>query len=635
MAKFENPNRKKLAFCGILLAIATVCTAAISVAATPSSGGLDLRARALVAVPQAAHKVFLSWRFLDQDLPDTVFEVWRSDSAGTKPVRIGEAKQSTTFVDDPGPGTFSYRVIPLSGGLKDLPSRTATVTTSAKGRDWVEILPAAKGRSLQVCDRHFADTDGDGELEFLAFSPQIPSYRGGVAPESYKLQLLELFDGMSPRWEYDTGMGLQTNPFAEGDKRMDWDYEWTFKPVAWDIDGDFKAEIITLVKRNGKYGYVVLKDCGDHAEEIGFLESPIPVGVQDNNNRHFPFFANLGGSHYSFLLQSGTYQQWEMWAYDWNGSGFDLRWHINARSDGFTGTTSSSHTILVLDIDGDGLDEINNGATVLDQDGSVIWAANKFFENNTHIDGQVIADIDPTNPGLEIMMHEEQSWYPKYKMGDRYALYDARSGRMLWGRHAPGAHLQLNVAFNYLSKQGLDIIGTWGGHWPKGSFATAWDGSELASPLTELPIDGDRICAMDWLGDGSKQLALNFTKIIGRNGVLLYEADLSDAPEGEVIPWVADKLNHFWFNVDIVGDYREDIPVQMRDGSVRVYLNTTPLDTREHCKWQSHSYQMMQAPGDYRYYIADLDKCTGKITDPDKAEVERSSEESGKPTDHP
>jgi hypothetical protein len=68
------------------------------------------------------------------------------------------------------------------------------------------------------------------------------SHRGGVSPESYKLQVLELLDDDPPRWTYDARMGLQSEP-AEGEKRADWDDEWTFKPVAWDIDGDGRAEI--------------------------------------------------------------------------------------------------------------------------------------------------------------------------------------------------------------------------------------------------------------------------------------------------------------------------------------------------------------------------------------------------------
>jgi hypothetical protein len=108
---------------------------------------------------------------------------------------------------------------------------------------------------------------------------------------------------------------------------------------------------------------------------------------------------------------------------------------------------------------------------------------------------------------------------------------------------------------------------------------------------------------MDWDGDRGRNVCLNFTRIYGVGGKLLYEVDLSDAPAGNVIPWNEHKLNHLWFNVDIVGDYREDIPVQMPDGSVRVYLNTQTPPRREPCKWQNRTYEFLQAPGDYRYFI--------------------------------
>ena len=461
----------------------------------------------------------------------------------------------------------------------------------------MEILPAARGRKLQFSDRHFADTDGDGELEFVTYYPQVPSYRGGTSPETYKLQVYKLFDDRGPRWTFDTGMGTQDNP-SSGDFRADWDYEWTFKPVAWDIDGDFKAEIITLAKHGGKYRYVVLKDLGDHYQILAEMDSPIPVADKQNNSRHFPFFAYLGGPRYSFVLQGGTYGHWEMWAYDWNGHGFDLRWHVNSTQPGFKGNLSSSHTILVADIDGDGRDEINNGLTVLDDDGSVLWTGNAEFGRNNHVDGQVIDDIHPGNPGLELMTHTEQ--------GRKYALYDARTGKLLWQKDAAAGHLQLNIAANVTGGPGLDILGVTGGHLATGAFACKYDGSDFPYPYTERPLNGDRWWPMDWDGDRGHNVCLNFTTVYGLGNRVLHRLSFDDAPQGDVIPWNAHKLNHLWFNADLVGDYREDIPVQMKDGSVRVYLNTETPPHRRRCKWQNPAYQMMQSPGDYRYFIAPL-----------------------------
>ena len=366
-----------------------------------ADGGLRLTGRALVAVPQKDFTVLLTWRCLDQDGPDAAFEVYRSARPDGGFAKAGTAAETTTFADSPGKGTFYYHVAATAGALKGARSNTCRVTTEEKGRNWVEILPAARGKRLQFSDRHFADTNGDGELEFVTYYPQVPSYRGGTATESYKLQVFSLFGDAAPRWTFDTGMGTQSSP-AEGDHRADWDYEWTFKPVAWDIDGDGKAEIITLAKIDGKYKYVVLKDEGATYRIMATMDSPISVGDDKNNSRHFPFFADLGGKHCSFLLQGGTYGAWQMWAYDWNGSGFTERWHIDSAAAGFQGNRSSSHTVLAVDLDGDGRDEINNGATVLRPDGTVLWAANGDFGPNAHVDGQVIDDIDPDNPGREL-----------------------------------------------------------------------------------------------------------------------------------------------------------------------------------------------------------------------------------------
>lgn len=564
-----------------------------SAAAAAVEGGLKLTSRALIAVPQKDHAVFLTWRFLQEDGEEAAFDVCRSMAPEAESAKIGTARETTTFRDSPGKGNFSYYVVPTAGAYQGRRSNVARVTTQAKGRDWVEILPAMRGRKLQFSERHFADVDGDGELEFVTYYPQVPSYRGGQSSESYKLQVYRLLDDVKPKWIFDTGMGRQSDP-ASGDFRADWDYEWTFKPVAFDIDGNGKAEIITLAKIEGKYEYVVLKDEGDRCRIAGTLDSPIPVGDKNNNSRHFPFFARLGGKNYSFCLQGGTYKSWEMWTYDWNGKGFDLRWHVKT-GVGFQGNRSSSHTVLAVDLDGDGLDEISNGATVLNHDGSVRWTANAEFGPDNHIDGQVIDDIDPDNPGLEVMLHTEQ--------GDKYALYDASSGKLRWLKQAPGKHLQLNIAANVTGGKGLDILGTFGGHKPQGGFACTYVGKDFEFPFSQWPLNGDRWWAMDWDGDRGRNICLNFTQVYGAGGKLLDALDFRDVPQGDVIPWDEHKLNHLWFNVDIVGDYREDIPVQMPDGSVRVYLNTTTPPHRRPCKWQDPQYNLLQSPGDYRYFI--------------------------------
>ena len=130
-------------------------------------------------------------------------------------------------------------------------------------------------------------------------------------------------------------------------------------------------------------------------------------------------------------------------------------------------------------------------------------------------------------------------------------------------------------------------------------------------PYPDRPMNGDRWWPMDWDGERGRNVCMNFTRIYGTSGKVLYEADLSDAPKGGVISWNEHHLYNLWFNVDIVGDYREDILVQMPEGSVRVYVNTKTPPGRKPCKWQDRAYQMLQAPGDYRYFIRTLYETQG------------------------
>ena len=174
----------------------------------------------------------------------------------------------------------------------------------------------------------------------------------------------------------------------------------------------------------------------------------------------------------------------------------------------------------------------------------------------------------------------------------------ARTGKLLWTAEG-GNHLQCNIAARHSGSPGLDIIGTYGGHKPNKGFALKHDGTPQAYPYDQLPLNGDRIWAHDWDGGDGYNICLNFTRIYGVGGKVLFEMDLNDAPEGDVVSWGPDALHFLWYNVDIVGDHREEVLVQMKDGSIRAYLNTDTPPARRPCKWQNQAYATLLAPGDY------------------------------------
>jgi hypothetical protein len=81
----------------------------------------------------------------------------------------------------------------------------------------------------------------------------------------------------------------------------------------------------------------------------------------------------------------------------------------------------------VGDIDGDGCDEILNGAIAIDNDGRSMWSTGL-----GHGDRMYLTDIDPTRPGLEVAYICEDA-QPQLGVN----LRDARNGDMIWGAREP------------------------------------------------------------------------------------------------------------------------------------------------------------------------------------------------------
>ncbi len=536
-----------------------------------AQGGLNMTGRGLIAVPQNDYKVFVSWRYLVQDGSNTGFDVYRSKS-GEDFSKIGTALSKTVYNDTPGPGEFQYYIIPQGGNLRGQKSNSFKVNTLKTGHDWVSVFPGTQGKRLQLGNAHFADTDGDGELEFVTWNPSS----NGFWPTplkfgTFKVEVYKMFSGEGPKWSYDTQCGPSGTPY---------NHHTAFHPVAYDIDGDFKAEIITKIK-NGNFA--VLKDMGNIYQKM----AEIP------GSRWYNGFADLGGRYYAFLDIKEQIDAWE-----WDGkSAFIKKWTTNGPS------SSDSHSQMIVDVDGDGIDEIANCYYVYNSDGKLRWSAQKSFGGGP---GSVmeISDADPKNPGLEILMTNEAD----LKTRANFALLDAKTGKELWAKKSKVCG-DVQVAF--FSKvhdgAGLDVVAVDCGHEPEAGLGITSDGNYFNWPYEkEFPMISFDLGSIDWLGlEGYETRVLN-RKIYGRNGKKLYTADLSDcsgcvvaeAPGSVSVKndWLSSKaILRYWNNVDLIGDYREDLVFGMPDGSIRVYVNTTEPPAKKITKWQYPTYEKFQA----------------------------------------
>lgn len=245
-----------------------------------------------------------------------------------------------------------------------------------------------------------------------------------------------------------------------------------------------------------------------------------------------------------------------------------------------------NHNLSVADVDGDGKDEIVYGAMVVDDDGKGL-----FTTGLRHGDSLHVGDLDPNRPGLEVFgPHENEGGeYDQWTAGA--ALYDARTGRILWGTpegQDVGGGVSGDVDPRYPGEEmwgipaGLhscrgEVISARG---PAGggnsSFVLWWDGD----PLREV-LGGNRISKWDW-----------------RHGAMTTLLTAEGCAGGRPV-----------VSADLLGDWREEVIFRATDNSaLRIYTTTAPTDRRlptlmhdpqyrVSIAWQNVAYNQPPHPG--------------------------------------
>jgi rhamnogalacturonan endolyase len=84
------------------------------------------------------------------------------------------------------------------------------------------------------------------------------------------------------------------------------------------------------------------------------------------------------------------------------------------------------------DVDGDGRDEVVLGSAVLDDNGTCLWSAGL-----GHPDKCFVTQVDPRLPGMQIFYAIE----PGHDEGTGVCLVDARTGKMIWSIGRPTKHV--------------------------------------------------------------------------------------------------------------------------------------------------------------------------------------------------
>lgn len=561
--------------------------------------------RGLVAV-QKGSGWLLTWRLLGTEYgTDIAFDVYK----GARKLNARPLSGSTNFEDTTaGSGTYTVRAI--VGGRKVL-ARSKPALVLANGYTEIPLKPIEAG-GYYVQHAWPGDLDGDGRYEFVvsrlpAGGSALPSYL-----EAYRLDgtFLWRVDLGVNSYTKDPGLGSNDAPPAAisgfGDTAG---YRNDDDVTVYDLDGDGKAEVLVRTATGTTFADgAVIASTGATEQFISVIRGttgvevtrqPVPTDLL----AYGPLSGNFGIGYFDGRKPSlvtklvtrgpgknGAGFQWLVAAWDFDGTQLTERWKWVADLDPAKRNGANRfHQIRVVDLDGDGKDEVADGNYVLDDDGTLKYVVDQAI----HGDRFHIGDFDPARPGLEgfaIQQTEVGAWsnFPWY-------YYDAASGtRLITGEHPAYTPDKTSAA----DEKVWDV--------PRGTIADIdprhpgyefWGGlSSLDLPAAGVwNLKGERISHATptvnfriwWDGDVGSEL-LDGTVV----DKWVPETETSDRLF-EATGTVATTRTAQPFYGDVLGDWREEILLETADRTaLRLYSTNIPTNVRLYTLAHNPEYRL-------------------------------------------
>jgi hypothetical protein len=431
--------------------------------------------RGLVALPLASGSVFLSWRLLDTDNPDTSFDVYRQAADGSDlvgPLNAEPITSSTSFIDSTTALETSYRYyVNTAGGIV---SNLAEATPRGVSEPWKFFKNEAGGVILRAV---FGDLTGDGMLDMVVLESRPPD------------MYLQAYDGATTKllWR----RRLSTPPDYAGGAENAW---WA--PMAlWDMNNDGRAEVYAF-SGNGEGGYAtdLIRDellaFNGAGDVIGRASWPVRNSVPDYDT-NFLAVAFWDGRPHLVAARGTQYDGVRLVAYDGD---LKREWEWYAVQPDVA-AASVGHYLSILDIDGDQRDEILWGSNLFGADGRLRWT--RALGPRWHVDISYMGDFDPSRPGFEIYYADCGTAYASGKDEAAVYLVDAATGlgpaagelgipkRVLWARtddpvrKRPLGHLHGGYVADIDPTPGFEVV-TW----------DDYDSLPPTYPLWEHPTTG-------------------------------------------------------------------------------------------------------------------------------------------------
>ncbi len=590
--------------------------------------------RGLVVINKGGGQVFVSWRLLAEDPSDVAFNLYIKSNGGAETkVNSTPLLNATSYLNTGVNTTVSneWYVKPVIGGVEQAQSGSFTLAANAPAQSYFTIALEPL-TDYEVNHVYVGDLDGNGEYDFIV--KRIP------IEDSNNVMLEAYMQDGTFIWRVDLGPNVEQGPSSHNPFVLvhDFDCDGKAEVLARTGEGTVFADDDTIGDINAdgisdyrtlpaiSLGYMVLGDnCPELLSMIDGMTGAelartdnIDRGQKSNwdklwgdsyghrMNMNHVGVAYLDGIHPSIVNSRGEGHVMDIEALDFKNNTFTSRWTWSARTNtslpaGKTwrqfhddwianGAHSSGipsgynwsdfHNLRVLDLDGDGKDEINWGVCAMDDDGTPLY----FGDSDVgHGDRFVIADLDPEREGLEC--------YAIQQSGTTLAvLYDAANGDRIrtWSTTSPidvgrgdaadidprykGMELWSYAHAGVLSSKGEQISEGF----PHPALSIWWDGDLLRESLDAVGKEGYNPVINKW----------NYNTSSNDRYFTMYNEGGAYSTH---VPW-AGRVPLY---ADIMGDWREEVVCTNSDFTeLRIFTSTVPTNHRIYCLMQNPEYRM-------------------------------------------
>ena len=140
----------------------------------------------------------------------------------------------------------------------------------------------------------------------------------------------------------------------------------------------------------------------------------------NRSDRFLACVAYLDGIHPSVVMCRGYYTRTVLAAFDWNGKELKSRWVFDSNNPGCEDYAGQgNHNLRIGDVDGDGCDEIIYGSCAIDHNGKGLYSTQMGHGDAIHL-----TQFDPSRKGLQV-------WDCHENKRDGSTYRDAATGEIL------------------------------------------------------------------------------------------------------------------------------------------------------------------------------------------------------------